>query len=276
MIKEKKLLKKAIIILLLIVTAILSITVISDYASSTETHANSIKVLDDKKMTAMSLTTGVAVTSTAISAIPNDTGSPIAEQISQLTGPLLVVVCIIYLEKFLLTITGYISFTYLIPIACGLFAGYVLTQKEMLKMLAIKLSVFAVAIFLIVPTSVKVTNLVEATFQESISQTFESAQEIGSESQEADEDSNKLWKFIESVGDSVSNVVETAKNALSTFVDAVAVLIITTCVIPVVVLLMFVWIIKIIFGLNINTKNIVGKISEKKDHKKIGFIKNDA
>ena len=38
---------------------------------------------------------------------------------------------------------------------------------------------------------------------------------------------------------------------MSRFIDAIAVLIITTCVIPIAVLLFLIWIVKIIFGLDI-------------------------
>ena len=41
------------------------------------------------------------------------------------------------------------------------------------------------------------------------------------------------------------------EDTLSTFLDAIAVLIITSCAIPIVVILIFVWIIKILFGFNI-------------------------
>ena len=48
---------------------------------------------------------------------------------------------------------------------------------------------------------------------------------------------------------------ESAKNALSVFIDAIAVLIITTCVIPILVILFFLWLIKMLFGITINLPN---------------------
>lgn len=43
-------------------------------------------------------------------------------------------------------------------------------------------------------------------------------------------------------------MVKRGESTLTAFLDAIAVLIITTCIIPIVVILIFVWIIKIIFG----------------------------
>lgn len=254
MLRNKMTSKNIIIAVVLLVIAILSVTVISEYATSAEVHSSSIKALDDKKMKAMELTAGVAATSTAISALPGDAATPIAEQVSELTSPLLVVVCAIYLEKFLLTTIGLVSFKFLIPFACLLGVIYIFSSRDAAKALAIKFGIFALAISLVIPVSVKVTELIEETFEESISQTYETAGEITNEAEKSSEDekSSAFAEFLKGIGDSVSNLAENAKNALSVFIDAIAVLIITTCVIPIVVIFFFLWIIKMIFGIKIN------------------------
>lgn len=263
MFKEKNTITKLLIVLALICTSLFSIFYVSKRVSSPEFHTESIRVLDEKKITAMELTAAVTVTSTAISALPGDMASPIANQVSGLTPYLLVVICAIYLEKFLLTITGYISFTFIIPFACLLFGIYVLFQKQVLKTIAIKLTLFAVAITLIIPFSVNVTKLVEATFQESITQTFEHVDEITQEAEK--EDSNAFLDFINGISNSIANLADNAKKCISVFVDAIAVLIITTCIIPIAVFLVMAWIIKILFGLNFDfskSKKLISKSSE--------------
>lgn len=253
MIREKFTSKNIIFTIVLLIIAVLSVTVVSKYATSTEVHASSIEALDEKKVQAMELTAGVAATSTAISALPGDAATPIAEQVSELTSPLLIVVCAIYLEKFLLTTIGYVSFKFLIPFACLLGAVYLFSSREAVRVLAVKLGVFAMAISLVIPVSIHVTKLIETTFEESITQTYESAGEITDEAEKSSEedDTNAFAQFLKGIGDSVSNLAENAKNALSIFIDAIAVLIITTCVIPIVVIFFFLWIIKMIFGIRI-------------------------
>ena len=252
--KEKFTSKNIAIVIVLVVAAILSVTVISKYATSVDVHANTLQTLDDKKVTAMELTAGVAATSTAISALPGDAATPIAEQVADLTSPLLLVLCAIYLEKFLLTTVGYISFQYLLPAACVLGIIYLFSDKETIKNLAIKLGIFAVAISIAIPASVKVTNLIEDTFEESISQTYDTAEEITGEAEKSneEEDSNRFMNFLKGIGEEVTGLAESAKNALSVFIDAIAVLIITTCVIPILVILFFLWLIKMLFGITIN------------------------
>lgn len=68
------------------------------------------------------------MTSALITLLPGDTATPIAEKMADVSGYLLVVLCAIYLEKYLVTITGYVAFTYLIPIACGLWIFNLILQ----------------------------------------------------------------------------------------------------------------------------------------------------
>lgn len=255
--KEKLTTKNIVIAVILLVVALLSFTVISKYATSAEVHSSSIALLDDKKVTAMELTAGVAATSTAISALPGDAATPIAEQVAELTGPLLLVICAIYLEKFLLTTIGFISFKVLIPIACVLGAIYLFAGKEALRAFALKLAIFAAAISVAIPASVGVSKLIETTFEETINQTYANADVVTEEAEKSneentDEKSNKFMEFLKGLGDEVTDLADSAKNALSVFIDAIAVLIITTCVIPILVIFFFLWIIKLIFGLNID------------------------
>ncbi len=113
--------QKCITAVILLLVAILSITVIGKYASAPENHQKTIASLDEKKQTVMELTAASTVTSALITLLPGDTATPIAEKMADVSGYLLVVLCAIYLEKYLVTITGYVAFTYLIPnSACGL------------------------------------------------------------------------------------------------------------------------------------------------------------
>ena len=254
MLKEKMTTKNILIAVVLLVVALLSFTVITKYATSAEVHNSSLQLLDDKKMTAMELTAGVAATSTAISALPGDAATPIAEQVADLTGPLLLVICAIYLEKFLLTTIGFISFKILIPLACLLGIGYLFLSKESIRIVASKMAVFALVIAIAIPASVSVTKLIETTFEESIQNTYEEANVVTEEAEKSNEqeESKGFMNFLKGLGDEVTELADSARNALSVFIDAIAVLLITTCVIPILVILFFLWMIKLIFGLNID------------------------
>ena len=133
--------QKCITAAVLLLVAILSITVVGKYVSAPENHQKTIASLDEKKQTVMELTAASTVTSALITLLPGDTATPIAEKMADVSGYLLVVLCAIYLEKYLVTITGYVAFTYLIPIACGLWMLNLIFANATVRKLAAKLAV---------------------------------------------------------------------------------------------------------------------------------------
>ena len=86
---KQKTRKQVIISIALILCALLSSTVLSRYLSSTSFHKKRIAYLDDKKV----LVTGLSATATSLSAlismIPDDTGTPIANEIADAAGNLM-------------------------------------------------------------------------------------------------------------------------------------------------------------------------------------------
>ena len=184
--------KTIISVVALILVAILSIFVIAPFASSAKTHANSIKTLDEKKITVMEITAATAGSATALAAIPGDATTPVANQILKLSSYLLIVIGAIFLEKVLITLTGFVAFKFLIPIACLLYAIYLFAEKDFFKNLAIKLAAFGIVISLVVPVSISASNLIEKAYKDSINQTVEEAKNAQNEvniteSEETDE-----------------------------------------------------------------------------------------
>ena len=303
--------QKCITAVILLLVAILSITVIGKYASAPENHQKTITSLDEKKQTVMELTEASTVTSALITLLPGDTATPIAEKMADVSGYLLVVLCAIYLEKYLVTITGYVAFTYLIPIACGLWILNLFFANATVRKLAAKLAVFGLAISLVVPASVKISDLIGDTYQAQIEATIEDAKNTQSilENSGVVDDTNEVgttgtgttgattgsaqeknnsesgsasnifdWAkdAISSAKDSVANVVENVtvsteelvqkvENTLNHFIEAVAVMIITSCVIPMLVLLLFFWMVKIVLDVDLSGVKIKGMLPERKE-----------
>lgn len=301
--------KKRIAAVVLLLVAILSVTVIGKYASAPENHQKTIASLDEKKQTVMELTAASTVTSALITLLPGDTATPIAEKMADVSGYLLIVLCAIYLEKYLVTITGYVAFTYLIPAACVLWILNLFFANATVRKLAAKLAVFGIAIFLVVPASVKISDLIGDTYQAQIEATIEDAKstqnilensdpgndtgeaEIGTGTTEAatantqektNSESGSVSNIFDwakdafsSAKDSVANVVENVtisteelvqkvENSLNHFIEAVAVMIITSCVIPMLVLLLFFWMVKIVLDVDLSGIKIRGMLSEHK------------
>ena len=123
----KNILKKKIPhIIIPILLALLSIFVLSKHASSVSFHQGSLKALQEKQTTVLELSAASASASAAITLIPGDTAEPIADKLADLSSHFLLVLSAIFLEKYLLTITGTVTFSILIPAACLLYILYTL------------------------------------------------------------------------------------------------------------------------------------------------------
>ena len=230
-------------------------------------HAASIAALDEKKVTAMELTAATAAGSVAISAVPGDATTPIANQISELSGYLLIVVGAIMLEKLLLSLTCYAAFQFLIPIACVLGIVYLFAHIEWCRVLARKLALFGIVICLIVPASIQVTRIVDETFQ--IQQTVDDAEQAVEQPADTEEEGSWFSQIGEAITGTVSDAVDQAEAALSRFIDAVAALLITTCVIPIAVLLFFVWVTKLIFGIEMKVSSQAARMLPRRYRKAV-------
>ena len=282
--------KKCTLFLTWLLIGILSFTVIGKYAAAPESHQATITSLDEKKNTVMELTMATTATSAVITLLPGDIGTPIAEKVADLSGYLLIVLCAIFLEKYLVTITGYAAFKIFIPAACALFATNLFARNQSLDRLARKLLIFGICIFLVVPASVKASDLIEHTYQAQIDAALEEAKgteqllENSVEAEAADNasessisgnqtsqqtaENSNLWQKAkdalsgakESVASVVENVtisseelVRKVETSLSHFVEAVAVMLITSCVIPLLVLFVFFWLIKILVDVDFSS-----------------------
>lgn len=276
--------KKILFALIPIVIALLSFFVIARFTSSTEFNAKTIQSLDDKKTTVMELAAASTASSAAITLIPGDVGTPIANKLADLSSYFLIVLCAIYLEKYLVTITGYAAFKILVPIACVFFSGYLLWRKEILRVVAQKFLLFGLAVYLVIPASVKVADMIETTYASSIESTIETAKqttdeiesETGESGQVDDKSSNEKSQsdsdsdskenaggffsgLFNKVQEGVSTATANVENVLNNFIEALAILLVTSCLIPILVLIFFVWLVKMLLGLNIDIPTSVRK-----------------
>lgn len=276
--------KKIIFALIPIVIALLSFFVIARFTSSTEFNAKTIQSLDDKKTTVMELAAASTAASAAITLIPGDVGTPIANKLADLSSYFLIVLCAIYLEKYLVTITGYAAFKILVPIACVFFSGYLLWRKEILRVVAQKFLLFGLAVYLVIPASVKVADMIETTYASSIESTIETVKqttdeiesETGESGQVDDKSSNEKSQsdsdsdskenaggffsgLFNKVQEGVSTATANVENVLNNFIEALAILLVTSCLIPILVLIFFVWLVKMLLGLNIDIPTSVRK-----------------
>lgn len=267
--------KKTIAVVVLVIAC-----VVSSFAGVTfskpEPYKAIVQSLDAKKTTATELMASATTASVLISALPDDTATPIAESLAEISQYFLIVLCALLLEKYLLTIIGFVTLRVLIPIACLLGVVYVLTLKASLGRIAAKIAIVSILALLAIPVSVKASDMIESTYQSSIDAAIDAAQEEWSaeESTETEDttgteetDQGFLSSILSGVRDSVSNAANTLTNAvqeklalaeqkLNTLLESLAVMLVTTCLIPIAVILFFIWLGKAILKIGADDTHV--------------------
>lgn len=260
--KTKKKIKKGLIaIVTMLFIVLLSRTVGVKIASAPKTYSKAIEHLDRKKDDVMMAVAASSSVSTVISMIPDDTGTPVATKLADVSAFFLVVLCALFLEKYFLTVSGYVFFGWVIPGICILGIVSLFCKKRVKKIIyniMIKVLFLGLVLYTVVPVSVKVSSLIEETHKNSITELLVKAENMQASFQEA-ENGNKeeksflnsiisgVTEFAEGVVDQFKITLEQAKRALGDFVEILAVYLVTTCIIPIVVLVVLVLIMKYIF-----------------------------
>lgn len=258
----EKYFKPILLTVLLVLIAVVSATFVADYAMSTENHEATISSLDEKTDTIKVLTASSTLASVGVTALPGDVATPIAEKLADCSEYFLVVMCVLYAEKYLLTLIGAAVFRFLIPIACGLVIISLYKKNPSFRRVALKLAVFGLLLFLVIPLSVKTSNMIYETYQVSIDETIEKAQELTDETDaitDAQDNPNILESILSFFEETTTSITEKAGEVLNRFTEAIAVMLVTTCVIPILVLLFFLWLTKILWGVAIPVPAILGK-----------------
>ena len=147
---------KYVLVAVAVLVALLSFFAIAPVASSPEAHSGTIQSLDQKKDTVLGLVAASTGTSAAVTLLPGDTCTPIAEKLVDLSSDFLVVLAAIYLEKYLLTILGLAAFRVLIPLACLMVIAALLLRtslalRQTILRLGAKFLLFGICAFLLVP-----------------------------------------------------------------------------------------------------------------------------
>lgn len=246
-------------VLLLALIMILSCTVFGNKMTDPATYEHTIEVLDKNRTTVLGLTAASAAASAAVSALPDDICSPLSQEISEFTTYFLLILSVIYLEKYLLTILGAAACYLLIPAGCSALLVNFFFPRGTLRSIGTKLLVFGAAVLLVIPTSVWVSDQINAIYSKSIDITVQSASAvsenlIGEAAGESEEKTTVIDEAKALLGDlsgSVAGVVEQFKNLLNRFIEATAVMIVTTCLIPILVIAFFGWIVKTLFNIQI-------------------------
>lgn len=237
-------------VLSLLVAIILSVGIVEPYLSNPETHQETLKIINESKNKAVFLSATVTIASTALSLLPDDTATPLANEISSLSTPLMMIVCVLYFEQFLLTLFESLAFKILLPFGLGFLLLSILTEKKGWLLYAKKLILLALVCACIVPVSAYAVGMINEIFAEQIGGIDAKIADVRGafENIIGGENDGNILTFFSNVATGIGSVFEFAKDALGLMIDGVAVLIITSCCIPAATAIVFIWLMKSIIN----------------------------
>ena len=250
---EKKLniaLKAAVCVLI----ALVSIFVLGRLFSTPDTYSGIIASIDEKVSTTLKLTASATAASAGITAIPDDIGTPIAERLADFSEYGFLIVCVLYAEKYLLTILGSAVFLWIIPAVCILYALTFFLHTKRMPTLLIKIAVVSIALFGVIPLSIHISDRIYDTYQVSIDNTISQAEELTEETSllgDAGESENAIKAVFDFLKTSASGLADKGARLVNRFIESMAVMVVTSCIIPLLVLFFSLWIIKQLLGFDI-------------------------
>lgn len=252
--KPNSSLKIILITVACILIAALSFFYLAGILSSPETYSGILRSIDDKVQTVLKLTASSTAASAGITAIPGDAGTPIAEKLADFSEYGILILCVLYAEKYLLSILGSGVFKFIIPIACVLYPLGFFRDLEGIKPILKKIAIVSLALYFVIPLSVHISDRIYDTYQASIDTTITAAEDLAEDATLAGstaEDQNAIQRIWGYLSESASSFAERGAEILNRFIESLAVMIVTSCVIPLLVLFFSLWIINQVFGFSI-------------------------
>ena len=247
--------EKLVKILAIVFLMVFSFTVLTHVIPESKFIQDTVKHLEDSQNTIMKFSGTTIATSLSLSALPNDFASPLASTVSDLNTYFIFIFAVLFVEK-LLVIEGIkIALAAIIPAACILYIASLVFEKEGFRKFGKKLLIVGISVILVIPISTHFTEKVCADYLAYVDETIEEADAGANKINELmTEDAtffDKLTDAFKTAITYVNDLLAYFKNVVKKFVNSVAVMIVTTFVLPMLVMLLFRWLLTELFALHL-------------------------
>ena len=250
--------EKLVKILAIVFLMVFSFTVLTHVIPESKFVQDTVKHLEDSQNTIMKFSGTTIATSLSLSALPNDFASPLASTVSDLNTYFIFIFAVLFVEK-LLVIEGIkIALAAIIPAACILYIASLVFEKEGFRKFGKKLLIVGISVILVIPISTHFTEKVCADYLAYVDETIEEADagankinELMTEDAEDATFFDKLTDAFKTAITDVNDLLAYFKNVVKKFVNSVAVMIVTTFVLPMLVMLLFRWLLTELFALHL-------------------------
>lgn len=248
----------AVKILSLLLTAALSLFVATAAVPKTNFVKDSLECVEDSSATVMKFSAATLSTSLAISALPDDFATPLADSLADMNIYFVAILVVLFLEKILIQYGIKTAFAILIPLACLAGVLSVVTRRELLKSLAVRFCVLALAVAFVVPCSTHITRLVAsdltAYVDDTIEETESGSQKLGEAMEGGGADRTifeKLSDLFQTAIRDISDLMLHFQNTIRRCMNSIAILILTNCLMPLLTFLLLKWILRELFQIAI-------------------------
>ena len=238
-------------ILILVLIGVFSFFVITSWLPDRGFIKDSIKSVEESSNTVMKFSAATLSTSLAISALPDDFATPLADSLADMNIYFIAILVMLHFEQLLIRYGVKLAFAIAIPVACGIGILSILLKKELLKGIAARVAVLGLAVALVVPCSTHITNYIAADLTAYVENTIADTEDGGDKLNEAMEGGTEEQTMFEKLSDlfqtainDMSNLMTHFQNAIRKCMNSIAILILTNCLMPIVNFFILKWILK--------------------------------
>lgn len=177
-----------------LVIGFLLILMIGSFVFASSPQLNSIHQfvmtnIDEMKTNVMKMLAISSVSSTFLSMLPDDWAMPLAQNIADIADYLIIVFAALWLQKYLFLSMSTVALKMIVPLGLGLsLMGHLADILDVaedatrkFKMLGIRMALFGMILFGLVPVTLTITNSMEDFYQDTIQTTLEQSDQIQSE-----------------------------------------------------------------------------------------------
>ena len=238
-------------ILILVLIGVFSFFVITSWLPDRGFIKDSIKSVEESSNTVMKFSAATLSTSLAISALPDDFATPLADSLADMNIYFIAILVMLHFEQLLIRYGVKLAFAIAIPVACGIGILSILLKKELLKGIAARVAVLGLAVALVVPCSTHITNYIAADLKAYVENTIADTEDGGDKLNEAMEGGTEEQTMFEKLSDlfqtainDMSNLMTHFQNTIRKCMNSIAILILTNCLMPIVNFFILKWILK--------------------------------
>ena len=245
-------------ILILVLIGVFSFFVITSWLPDRGFIKDSIKSVEESSNTVMKFSAATLSTSLAISALPDDFATPLADSLADMNIYFIAILVMLHFEQLLIRYGVKLAFAIAIPVACGIGILSILLKKELLKGIAARVAVLGLAVALVVPCSTHITNYVAADLTAYVENTIADTEDGADKLNEAMDGGTEEQTIFEKLSDlfqtainDMSNLMTHFQNTIRKCMNSIAILILTNCLMPLVNFFILKWILKETFHIAI-------------------------